>query len=94
MAAIAGLWLPGLLGVFGVLDDLGPAWAGTTAWLFLPLCGPEHVLPLAALASAVLAVGAVLAVWTQRPWPWLVAACTSPLVYGAVVHAQSVSFQC
>ncbi len=34
--------------------------AGASGWLFMPLCAPENVVALAALASAVLALGAVL----------------------------------
>ena len=93
--AIAGLWLPGLLGLMGVFYGLGAVEAaGASGWLFLPLCAPDDVLTLAALATAVLALGAVLTVWMQRPWPWLIGAFAAPLAYGAAVHVQATSFSC
>ena len=78
VAVIAGLWLPGLLGLVGVFYGLGAVEAaGASGWLFMPLCGSENVLALAALATVVLALGAVLTVWRQRPWPWLIGALTA-----------------
>ncbi len=88
--AIAGLWLPGLQGAF---DGLG-AYEPASGWLFMPLCAPENVLALAALATVVLALGAVLTVWMQRPWSWLIGALAAPLCYGAAVPAQGASFLC
>ncbi len=55
---------------------------------------PENVLALTALATVVLALGAVLTVWMQRPWPWLIGALAAPLCYGAALHAQGASFIC
>jgi hypothetical protein len=88
-----GLWLPALS-----YSLTGWYWALTgrdlsTAWLLLPLCGPENIvvgtLVPAVAAAVVFAVGLALSTLARRPWIVIIGAWLAPwaheLTFTAVV---------
>ena len=67
---------------------------GTTAWLFIPLCGPEDVWTPAVVATSVYATGAVGSAIARRPWPWLLGGLAANVAYDLNLHLRGVEFIC
>lgn len=92
------MWLPAFLAVFGVfyflLGEPGAVRVGSTAWLLIPLYGPERILPPALVASAVYVVGAVLSGVVNRPWPWVVGALLYAISYDLAMFVLSIDIFC
>ncbi len=94
-----GLWVPAALtfapGVGATEADDGLE--ASTAWLILPLCGPDGIsaVLVPAVAAAVVALGGLVAAATSRKaWPWLVAAWLAPWVHHAVFGQLSAAYTC
>ncbi len=77
----------GLRLVTGLLQTVG-----ATYWLFLPLTAPADVVTPAMASCAVLAGGAAVSVYVQRPWPWLLGALAAPLAYAGVLLVLDIPF--
>lgn len=96
LLAWAGLWLPGLVGIFT------PALSGagvdvSTTWLIIPLCAPTSVsaVLVPALAAALTClVGLLGAVEVRRGWLWVVAAWLAPWVHYLVFSQLPQEFFC
>ena len=90
--------MPAVLAFSGALylplGDEGAGRVGSTAWLLLPLCGPEQQVVSALVASAVYVAGAALSGVDQRPWPWVLGALLSALSYDLAVMILSIDFVC
>ena len=93
-----GLWLPAVSYVL-----TGWYWALTgrdlsTAWLLLPLCGPENlvvgtVVPALA-ATAVFAVGLGASVWRAQPWLAVLGAWLAPWAHELASFAVTPEMIC
>ena len=95
---VAALWLPAVLAFTGLFYLLFGApesnRMGATAWLFLPLCGPENMVVPAAVALAVYVVGTAVSAATRRPWPWLVGGLAAAVAYDLTLHFRSIDLVC
>ena len=94
----ATLWLLPVLsfgGLFYLLlgEDRATS-IGTTAWLFIPLCGPEDAWTPAVVAIAVYAAGAVGSAVARRPWPWLLGGLAANVAYDLTLHLRGSVFIC
>lgn len=94
--AWAGLWLPGLVGIFtSAFNDAGVDIS--TTWLIIPLCAPTGIstVLVPALAAAVTClVGLLAAAKTRRGWLWVVAAWLTPWVHYLVFSELPHEFFC
>lgn len=96
LLAWAGLWLPGLVGIFTSSFYAAGVEVSTT-WLIIPLCAPTGltaVLIPALAAAATCLAGLTAAVVTRRGWWWVVAAWLAPLVHHLVFSQVPHEFFC
>jgi hypothetical protein len=96
LLAWAGLWLPGVFGLF----TSGSSAAGdpvSTTWLIIPLCAPtglSAVVVPALAASVTCLAGLIGAAVTGRGWSWVVAAWLAPWVHYLVFSQLPHEFLC
>ena len=94
--AWVGLWWPAIVG-FVTGWVLGAAEPISTAWLLIPLCGPDGpgVIALPALvAGLVNATGLVASVVARQPWLWVAAAWVAPWAHHLVLAALPHQYIC
>jgi hypothetical protein len=99
-AAVLGaatLWLLPLLsfgGLFLMLLGEDATSIGTTAWQFIPLCGPVDPWTPAVVATVVYAAGAMCSAVARRPWPWLLGGLAANVAYDLTLHLRGTEFVC
>lgn len=102
MLAWVGLWWPAAVGLLTGWSP-GASEPVSTAWLLMPLCGPdwEGVIALPALvalpalaATVVCTLGLVSSVAARQPWFWVAAAWAAPWAHHLVLTAFPHRYVC
>jgi hypothetical protein len=79
---LVGLWWPGM--TYFLTGWAGPAAETSTAWLIIPLCGPDGYAQwfIPALTASVAAgAGLWTAIARRQPWFWVLGAWLAPWVH-------------
>ena len=92
------LWLLPLLSFLGLfyalLGEEASNATGTTAWLFIPLCGPVDMTTPAVVAFTVYAAGAATSAVVRKPWLWMLGGLAANVAYDLTLHVRAIESIC